>query len=158
MIPSQVGISEEQDNATGYKRGWQHGAMSRATRLVISAALTAALAFLSSACGGEPQQVSLAELAREQEEFSGKAVVTSGRIQRFEGPSDPYYVLQDQEQNRVALIPTRRAAPFEGDAVMVSGTFEVKEGLGRVIEIETIERSPRASGILPDAAESQSPV
>lgn len=115
--------------------------MSHATLTVASLVLTAALVFLSSACGGDPVQVSLAELAGDQEEFSGKAVVTSGRVKRFEGPSGAYYVLEDPGQNRVALTPRRRAAAFEGDSVTVSGIFELKEAFGRVIDIDTITRS-----------------
>lgn len=115
--------------------------MKPASRILILVALAASLALVGSACGGDAVDISLAELAQGQEELSGETVVTSGRIKRFEGPSGPYYVLQDQEQNRVALTPARRAAAFEGDSVSVSGTFELKEGFGRVIDIETIERS-----------------
>lgn len=130
-----------QSTVTGTLNGCQHESMSRAKRIVAPLILFTALAVLSSACGGDPVQVPLAELAENQEEYSGKTVVTSGRIKRFEDPSGPYYVLQDQEHNRVALTPKRRAAAFEGDSVTVSGIFVVKEALGRVIEIQTIERS-----------------
>lgn len=119
----------------------RHATMSRTMRIVALAVLTAALALLSTACGGDPVEASLADLARDQDRFSGKAVITSGRVIRFEGPSGDYYVLQDQDQNRVALIPRERAAPFNGASVRVSGTFDLKERFGRVIEIRTIDPS-----------------
>jgi len=59
-----------------------------------------------------------------------------------EGATRLHYVVEDQQANRVALIPNRLAERHAGQEVVVVGSFQFGERAGRSIEIESIERRP----------------
>jgi hypothetical protein len=101
---------------------------------------------LFAGCGddpGTPVRVTLAELVAKQEDYEGRRVETAGVVRRFgeaEGATRLHYVVEDQQANRVALIPNEVAEPHAGHEVLVAGPFQFSERDGRTIEIERIER------------------
>ena len=94
-----------------------------------------------SACGGpaEPQQVSLEQLAGDQERYLNQEIVTSGVVVRQrDSRRRSYYVLTDSAGNMVAVIPKRDAAPYRGRRVTVTGVFELDLKTGRVLRFQRI--------------------
>lgn len=103
-------------------------------------ALAGVLVLLISlhACQRGPQEVSLATLADKQDDYRGVTVTTTGVVTRIGEAGDLHYVLEDEKQNRVELLPGTSAADWVGEAVVVTGRFDFKETRGRVLTIETI--------------------
>lgn len=102
------------------------------------------LLLLVPACGSEdPAEISLEVLAQEQESWIDDEVVTEGRVVRFRDSDGAYYVLEDDQQNRVALSPGNRAAPHLGESVTVVGVFDIDPDIGRVIRIQRISEEQR---------------
>lgn len=114
-----------------------------AVPLVVFLAATAPL--LVGACNDEsdPVRATLAALVAKQENYRGRVVQTSGVVRRFgeaEGATRLHYVVEDEEANRVALLPNEVAERYTGQEVVVVGSFRFREEEGRSIEIEHIER------------------
>lgn len=111
-----------------------------------SAALLTALGL--AACGGGGgsgrQTAVLSDLAQNQEAYIGKTVSTSGSVERQRNTDGtPYYVLTDAQQDLVGLWPPRRAKPYVGRSVVVTGRFEVDPTAGRVIRLQQIMPAAR---------------
>ncbi len=115
-------------------------------RAVLPLLLLAAAGSLVAGCSDEPGgpvRASLAELVADQEDYEGRRVETVGVVRRFgeaEGATRLHYVVEDQQANRVALIPNDLAERHAGQEVVVVGSFAFSERDGRSIEIERIER------------------
>lgn len=94
------------------------------------------IAALSAGCGGGgTKQVSLAQLAENQEVYDAEQVSTSGVIREERGGyGDSTFLLSDGRGDLVELEPAGKAAPYVGRRVAVSGRFELDPHLGRVIE------------------------
>lgn len=107
-------------------------------RRLLLPVLTAAL-LLAAACARDPSTVTLAELAFDQEGYSGEVVVTEGVVRRF-GQDDGgvHYVLEDDADNRVALIPAEQAAEWVGQEVSAQGEFRFSQERGRVLHVGSI--------------------
>jgi hypothetical protein len=105
----------------------------------VKAAVSLLLAIVAlGACAGV-RNVSLEELATEQEQLAGETVRTSGIVRRFTDPDGaPYYVLEDAADNRVLLSPPDAVARYEGQALAVVGTFEVSATLGRLLHVQSL--------------------
>jgi hypothetical protein len=91
---------------------------------------------------GAPARVTLAELVADQDDYDGRRVETAGVVRRFgeaDGATKLHYVVEDQQSNRVAIVPNGVAEPHTGRQVVVVGLFRFSEGQGRSIEIERIE-------------------
>ncbi len=109
--------------------------------LAAVASLGLALFWVASRDGGRrPEQLSLAQLAFGQEDYSGRLVHVAGVVQRF-GPEDGalrlHYVIADTADNRVRLIGGDPAR-YLGQVVDVTGRFRFSETAGRTIDVETI--------------------
>lgn len=114
-------------------------------RAVMSLLLAAVTPLLLSACSDEsgPVEATLAELVAKQEDYDGRLVQTGGVVRRFgeaEGATRLHYVVEDEEPNRVALVPNDVAEPYTEQEVVVVGRFRFSEEEGRSIEVERIER------------------
>lgn len=123
--------------------------MSRFRRLdhavIVVLFLVVAAHLLVGACNDEsdPVRATPAELVANQESYHGRVVQTSGVVRRFgeaEGATRVHYVVEDEEANRVALVPNAVAERYTGQEVLVVGSFRFHEEEGRSIEIEHIER------------------
>lgn len=102
--------------------------------------ITVTLMLLATACSaGGPAEVSLERLTQEQESFINRDVLTEGLVVRFPDDEGSVYVIEDEQQNRVALLPGRKAAPYTGRWVSVAGKFVFDPDIGRVIRVERIE-------------------
>ena len=114
-------------------------------RAVLPLLLLASAGSLVAGCSDDsedPATASLAELVAEQENYEGRRVETVGVVRRFgeaEGATRLHYVVEDQQANRMALIPNDLAARHAGEEVVVVGSFRFSERDGRSIEIERIQ-------------------
>jgi len=85
--------------------------------------------------GGGIKQVSLAQLAENQEVYDAEQISTSGVVREEpNGHGGLAFLLSDRRGDLVELEPARKAAPYIGRRVAVSGRFELDPRVGRVIE------------------------
>jgi len=106
-----------------------------------AAAGLAAVAAVLAGCGGSGR-VPLSRLAANQDAYIGKQVLTSGRVeQQTNVDGTRYYVLADAAHDLVVLVPARRARPYAGRAVSVSGRFGFDPHIGRLVRIAVIKTS-----------------
>ncbi|WP_245791891.1 hypothetical protein [Modicisalibacter ilicicola] len=90
------------------------------------------------ACADDkPADVSLSVLATRQAAYSGKQVDTRGVVRTFETPR--HYWIEDDDLNRVEVLPAERIAPYLGERVRVGGRFHYAPSEGRRLEVERIE-------------------
>ena len=89
-------------------------------------------------CDGQGT-LSLERLANNQDAYVGKEVRTTGRVEEQTNANGThYFVLADRAQNLVILVPARRARPYAGRDVSVSGRFGFNPHVGRLIRIAVI--------------------
>lgn len=116
----------------------------------LAASLIATVAVAcSSGNGSSVTDVSLAQLSANQESYNGDQVSTSGTVREFSDGGTTYYVLEDADQDRVALEPANEAAPYAGEDVTVTGRFTFGQETGRRIDVTTIsatDLAPTPSG------------
>ncbi len=102
----------------------------------------ATLVLTAPACASaRPADVTLVTLSAEQEAYNGRVVVTEGVVVAVRDAPDeePYYVLQDDAQNRVLLVPSVWPADHEGEVVSVTGVFQIDPNSGRKLVIRRID-------------------
>ena len=122
------------------------GRFGRLHHAVLPLLLLTSAGSLFAGCSDEsedPVRASLAELVAEQENYEGRRVETVGVVRRFgeaEGATRLHFVVEDQQANRVALIPNDLAERHSGQEVVVVGSFQFSERDGRSIQIERIKR------------------
>lgn len=84
-----------------------------------------------------PVELSLAELAANPAAYNGRVVRTRGTVRGFDDPR--HYWLEDDNMNRVGLIPEDRVAPHLGRQITVLGQFSYARDRGRRLRVGTIE-------------------
>lgn len=98
---------------------------------------TVALAVTVAACGSPT--VTLERLVVDQDDLAGRRVTVAGRVVPFEEPDGTvYFVLEDDRQNRVLLLPADRVHDHVGKEVTVSGDFDFDPEIGRVLQIDEL--------------------
>jgi hypothetical protein len=105
--------------------------------------LLTAVALVVSACGADaPRAVALRELAARQEAYEGQRVRTCGTVVGVvdAAGAEQYYVLEDEGQHRVRLLPDDQARRHERERVAVVGSFRFEPAEGRVLQIDELER------------------
>jgi alkyl hydroperoxide reductase subunit AhpC len=103
-------------------------------------------------CGpGAPTEVALAELAFTAEDHDGEVVEIVGVVREFTVEEDDaledHFVIEDDEQNRVQLVPHDAVEPYIDEHVRVVGEFTFDETAGRLIEVEEIEPEDRPADL-----------
>lgn len=102
------------------------------------------LAVAVAACG--PPAVTLDRLVGEQDDLVGRRLTVAGRVVSFEEPDGTIsFVLEDERQNRVLLLPRVRVEGHAGEQVAVTGVFDFDPVVGRVLRIEElrpVQRDP----------------
>jgi len=93
--------------------------------------VVAALAVL--ACGSRPLDVTLAQLVAHTPTYEGRSIQTEGVVRAFTDQGGTYWVLEDENANRVGLRPDHGAGVFVGKRVRVVGQFGFDPGVGRYI-------------------------
>lgn len=88
--------------------------------------------------------MSLAQLSAHQAAYAGHRVVVHGTIVAFSDGAEPYFVIQNDHQDRVEIIPAAAIAPYTGRSVTVDGTFHVDQTTGRWIQLRSISPTFRA--------------
>lgn len=137
--------------------------MTSATRARIGGGPLAALvvaALVLTACGlvtTGPRAVTLAELATEQDRYDGTVVRTEGVVRSFDDPL--HYWIEDEDVNRVELVPHEEVAPLLSEKVRVVGEFTFDQDQGRLITVDEIEPIGTTSSALrlPDTRADQGP-
>lgn len=115
-------------------------------RAVLPLAVAVSAAPLLGGCGKDPVgavPATLAELVTNQEGYVDRRVETAGVVRRFgtaDGATRLHFVVEDQQANRVAIVPNDVAERYTEQAVTVSGVFRFSEQDGRAIEIERIDQ------------------
>lgn len=104
--------------------------MRRATLILIIAVLLQAGA--CSGGGGEPIDLSLADLARFADRYDGELVATRGTVQRFDDPE--HYWIEGAQGHRVAIRPPESVRERVGRRVRVVGEFTYDRQRGRSLE------------------------
>ena len=98
---------------------------------------TVGLAMAVAACG--PPTVTLERLVVEHDHLAGRRVTVAGRVVPFEEPDGTeYFVLEDDRQNRVLLLPADRVQGHAGEEVVVTGEFDFDPEMGRMLRIEEL--------------------
>lgn len=105
---------------------------------------------LLAACGPEqPREVSLADLAFAMAEHDGALVETVGVVRAFTEAEDDalrdHFVIEDDAQNRVELVPHDAVAGYVGEQVRVVGRFTVDDG--RLLEVDAITPEERPADL-----------
>jgi hypothetical protein len=106
---------------------------------------------LAACAPGAPQEVTLAELALAAADYDGETVETEGTVREFTPEDDDalehHFAVEDEEQNRVQVIPHHLVETRVDEYVRVVGTFTFDEEVGRLIEIEEIEPADRPADL-----------
>lgn len=107
--------------------------------MLVWVALAAGCALGSSA----PFEVSLADLTAQEDALLGESVRVRGTVRMFEGQDSfaRHYVLEDRQDNRVALYPGHLAADYVGRQVTAVGRFEFDDTVGRLLRLQMIDAS-----------------
>lgn len=109
-------------------------------RVLRSPALVLLLAIVASACGQTDSgatEVRLADLVRFQDRYDGEMVATTGVVNMFRDPE--HYWVEDDDVNRVRVVPHEAVSGLVGQRVRVLGRFEYSSGEGRVITARSVE-------------------
>lgn len=85
------------------------------------------------ACDTDPQEVSIAQLARQQRDYDGRVVLTLGVLRSHDSPR--HYWIADAADNRVELLSRDDLSPHTGRTLTVQGRFRYTADLGRRIEV-----------------------
>lgn len=98
-----------------------------------------ALAVLCCSACTDPgvADVTLAQLAAQQDDYAGRRVVTTGTLRSH--PDPLHYWIEDDAYHRVELDHAGNIAGREGDQLTVLGVFRYDKDAGRRIEVTTIE-------------------
>jgi hypothetical protein len=112
---------------------------TRPTRRAFAFAFAFFCALALGACerGQRIEDITLAELAARQHTYDGRTVRTRGTVRGFDDPR--HYWLEDENINRVGLIPVELIAPHLGRKVTVVGRYAFTPDRGRMITIQTVE-------------------
>lgn len=84
------------------------------------------------------KQVTLSMLANSNANYNNTHVITSGLVRRFEDPL--HYWIEDENLNRVEILPHKIVSPFLGQVVQVQGHFSFSVNEGRKLILTNIKR------------------
>jgi len=104
----------------------------------MSAACAGIVALAAVACGPRAPEVPLARLVAAGRSYEGRSIETEGTVCAFTDSGGTYWVLEDENANRVGLRPSREASPFVGRRVRVTGRYGVDPRAGRFIHTTRI--------------------
>ena len=86
----------------------------------------------------KPQEVSLALLSENATRFDNRQVITRGIVRHFDAPL--HYWIEDEELNRVEILPHEKVAFYLGETVVVEGHFRFSSTEGRRLTLTKIKR------------------
>lgn len=98
--------------------------------------LSVALLLLVSSCSDAVLEVPMAKLVAEPERFHGHVLVIEGTVQRFDEPL--HHWLEDEQQNRVGIVPDELLQDLVGQRVRVRGRFTASTEQGRRIQVHQL--------------------
>jgi hypothetical protein len=87
-------------------------------------------------CAREPQEVSLEQLYRQQSDYDGRDIVTSGVLYTHATPR--HYWIADEADHRVELLSKDDLATRVGQGIRVWGRFHYAPDSGRRIDVRRL--------------------
>ncbi len=91
---------------------------------------------LVASCSGST--VPLERLVNRQDRYTGQVVTTGGTVSSFQEPDGTTsYILEDDAQNRVLLLPAETAATHLGQSVEVTGLLDFDPVRGRTLTVQS---------------------
>lgn len=96
------------------------------------------LLLLLSSCSDAVLEVPIAKLAAEPERFHGHVLVVEGTVHRFDEPL--HHWLQDEQYNRVGIVPDELLQGLVGQQVRVRGRFTASPEQGRRIQVHQLTK------------------
>ena len=103
-------------------------------------AVTSVFAVAVSACMDDSGEVTLAQLAGQQQAYDGRAVATQGILRTHASPR--HHWIEDDALNRVELIHADDLGSRVGKRLAVRGKFRYAADQGRRIEVRHLELAP----------------
>ncbi|MGY4876862.1 hypothetical protein ACLUEY_03135 [Vreelandella aquamarina] len=98
------------------------------------------VAMLLTGCNSgdaSPREVTLAVLGANGSVHDGNLVATQGRVRSFNDPL--HYWIEDEDLNRVEIVPHALIAPYVGKSVRVVGNFTYSREDGRMLILDDAE-------------------
>lgn len=109
----------------------------RMTKVIGAILSCLSVGILLGACSDDHvAPVTLAQLAAAAPLFDGERVETEGVLNRFTDPE--HYWLEDEDRNRVAVLPGTLVEDHRGEKVRVVGRFSYDPDHGRRIELDAV--------------------
>lgn len=102
-----------------------------------TAALFSLILLAGCASDDSPMTVSLEQLVAMASGYEGQIVRTRGVVRTFDEPL--HYWIEDDDYNRVGLVPHDMVAHLVGETLWVEGRFHFVEGEGRRISLNSVE-------------------
>ena len=109
-------------------------------RLPIGSVLLGAVLSGLVGCGGGPSELTLLQLARQQEHYDGRLVSAEGILRAHAAPR--HYWIEDDAFNRVELEEAGDLLELVGTRIRVQGEFRYAPDRGRRIVVEQMVRLP----------------
>ncbi len=81
--------------------------------------------------------VTLAQLAAQQEDYAGRHVVTTGTLRSH--PDPLHYWIEDENYHRVEIDYAGDLAGRDGEQLTVRGVFRYEKDTGRSLKVITID-------------------
>lgn len=100
-------------------------------------AIIAALLSLLACTGDSAADVTLAQLAAQQNDYAGRQVVVSGTLRSH--PEPLHYWIEDDAYHRVELDSPVDLKGREGEQLTVRGRFRYQPDQGRAITVVSLE-------------------
>ncbi|MCH8539088.1 MAG: hypothetical protein LAT66_15110 [Alkalimonas sp.] len=104
--------------------------------------LSAALLLLVSSCSDAVLEVPIEKLVAESERFHGHVLVVEATVHCFVDPL--HHWLEDNQRNRVGVVPDDLLQDLVGQQVRVRGRFTAYPQQGRRIQLHQLIRLPAA--------------
>ncbi|WP_131917534.1 hypothetical protein [Chromatocurvus halotolerans] len=101
------------------------------------AAIIVALLSLIACTGDNAADVTLAQLAAQQDDYAGRQVVVSGTLRSH--PDPLHYWIEDDAYHRVELDFPGDLTGREGEPLTVRGRFRYQPDRGRSIKVVSLE-------------------
>ncbi|SDU04914.1 hypothetical protein [Halopseudomonas salegens] len=106
-------------------------------RIIAACFALGMLVACTETANNEPITVDLPHLVAEHQAYDGRLVTVSGRVAGFDDPE--HYWLEDDEYNRVGLLPDDLISDRVGQRVQVTGRFSTSRDQGRRIQLSAVQ-------------------
>ncbi|MGQ7289732.1 hypothetical protein ACUN7Z_19505 [Vreelandella venusta] len=110
-------------------------------RISLTATMLAMVTLISGCRGQLTVTVPLPMLVNNPAAFDNRQIVTQGVVRHFNDPI--HYWIEDEELNRVEILPHQEIAPYLDEGVEVEGQFHFSPHEGRWLILTRVDQLPR---------------